>query len=564
MAQRNILNNNMGLFNINEFANKPADLRKWLVGIDGITTENVEFIIERLPYLSKEAFKAHLKELGIQKVFRDHIIEAIDVRSTNRANLSMDGLVRKSLARIFNSNISVQKVFGRMLNVLAKLGANKPLTINEEFFLAAYKAEPTAGRLMGRLLKEYAKDRNSLARFDKVLVLDGNDSMLTAIENFDEEVLMNGINNRRGRFDDMIFQLDDEDQIDTGDKLTDETGDVGRDILFDENASSGSKEDNFKKSDDNIIEKTVTIDGKGNISVTTKSKNDDEGVKEPDRDEDIPLKDPDFENRIINLFDNEGIGHAISIHTIEVKDVTGTFISDLFDDELVYLFTGDVLFRKAVFPVIVPTRRPREDLNEGDVLSDMRDLCKEADEKSEHLLELDETRLANRMAYLGQAGFSPNRKDSLNTTFNLNEFIELEGKLMLFESNDEVRRLIRKIFLILKRLANLVRKAAGTISFGGGDFVDFVTKELQDDTFDDIEFIILELIEAKKEIGFANFMINAGHIEEAFKSGNVEKFENSFEFVTNRPEQIREAGDEGSKGLYEIKLRYERYKRKPN
>ncbi|WP_162339528.1 hypothetical protein [Cyclobacterium salsum] len=555
----------MGLFNINDFANKPADLRKSLVGIDGFTKKNIEFIIARLPYPNKEAFRVHLEEIGIKKSFRDRIEEAIDVKPSRKVNPRMDLLAKKSLNRIINTHLSAQKVFGRMLNVLVKLGNNIELTLEDEVFFGAYKAEPTAAKFIGRLLTEYAKDENKLGRFDEVLNQGGKGSILASVKTFDERVLMNEINNRTGRFDKWAFQLEEEDGAETGRILTDPTDDDARSALSNEKIPPEGKGDEGEKGNEDISEKTVTIDDRGNISVTTKSRkdgDDDISPKRPDKDDEIPPKDPEFENRITNLFNEKGVGYAISIHTIECKDVNGTFFYDLFDDELAFVFQGDVMFKKSVFPVIVPTRRPREDVNEGDVLSDMRNLCKEDDEKSEHLLDRDETRLVNRLAYLGQAGFSPNRQDAKNSTFNLDEYIELEGKLMLFESNDEIRRLIRRIFRILKRLAKLARKAAGTISFGGGDFVDFVTEELNVDTFDDIELIILELIDEKQEIGFANFMINAGHIEEAFKTGKVESFENSFEFVTDQPEQIKEAGDEGSRGLYEIKLRYERYKRK--
>ena len=474
----------------------------------------------------------------------------------------MDLLAKKSLNRITNTHLSAKKVFGRMLNVLVKLGNRIELTLEDEVFFAAYKAEPSAAKFIGRLLIEYAKDEKKLGRFDEALNQGGKGSILASVKTFDERVLINEINNRTGRFDKWALQLEEEGDTEPGIFLADKTHDDAPSVHFDEKTPP---ESNSEKDYDDITEKTVTIDDKVNISVTTKRRNDggdNISRNKPDKDDGTPLKDPDFESRITNLFDDKGVGYAISIHTIECRDVNGTFVYDLFDDELAFIFQGDVMFKKSVFPVIVPTRRPREDVSEGDVLSDMRNLCKENDEKSEHLLDRDETRLVNRLAYLGQAGFSPNRQDVKNSTFNLDEFIELEGKLMLFESNDEIRRLIRRIFRILKRLAKLARKAAGTISLGGGDFVDFVTEELNVDTFDDIEIIILELIEEKQEIGFANFMVNAGHIEETFKTSKVESFENSFEFVTDQPEQIKVAGDEGSRGLYEIKLRYERYKRK--
>lgn len=554
----------MGLFNINDFANQTNRLRKSLAGIDGLTVDNIDLIIERLPYPDKKAFDKHIREMGIKKVFRERISSIIDVETdTADSSARMDILAEKSLKRITRSSRAVQEVYGRMLDVVARLGTGRELSVSDELMLVAFKAEPTAARLFGRFLGEYAKDPDRLGLLDKVLGNDAGETLLASAASFDEDLLMDAINHHTGLFDDIGFDV--VEAADDGAFQADRDEDGFPDKLFDDNSGAvpeaGDKED--REAGAKVVDKKITFDENGSPVIDISERKDDAGGGREKEDAELPVKDPEFENRITNRFDEDGIGAAICVHTLECKDVTGTFISDLFDDEVTYVFEGDVEFENAIFPVVVPMKRPREDVNEGDVLSDMRELVKEDDEKSEHLLEYDETRLVNRLAYLGDPSFTTTRKNIKNTSFNLDEFIELSGKLRLFESNDEIRRLVRKIINILKRSASVVQRVSGTINFGGGDFVDFLTRKLKDETFDEIEAIILELIDEKKQIGFCNYLINRKHIEDAFKAGKLIDFEGSFEYVTGRKEQKKTIGDEGSTGLYEVQLRYERYDRKP-
>jgi hypothetical protein len=551
----------MAKSNNNEINEKLEVLRKKLSKIEGLSKANLEDLIKNVPYAGKAALTERIKKLELNKEVADLVAKNFGTAYFNKAD-KMDRMALSMVKNILNGSYGTQRLFARMLNVVAKLATDAPMSPADEVVAATFQSQPTAARVFLRLLKESKKDKALLSNIERALG-QTEKKMLDSNTPLNEDKMLDNLFDWKGKFDYLAFQVAD-DNVPVPQPLQRDGTNNENNPPPAANPTDGNQPDK-PKNEGEKTERTITFDGdKVTITTTTTGtrRDSEDGTRTPGGPgETIPNKDPDFDPRMIFRYDKDGHGYAISIHTIECTDVYGTFISDLFDDQLDYVFDGDVEFNKAIFPVVVASKRPRGDVNEGDVLSDMRTLCKEDDEKSEHLLIHDETRLVNRLAYLGMPGLSVKRQDSKNSSFNLDEFVELDGYIHLFESNKEVKRIIREIFDALRKIARVAAKVAA--KFTGGDFMEFILREANDETIADIGELIQKAIDENQEIGVANFTITNDHIVKAFAGGPIQLYQGTFEYVTGYDEQDEEVGDEGSRGLYVVSLRYERYSRGP-
>lgn len=266
--------------------------------------------------------------------------------------------------------------------------------------------------------------------------------------------------------------------------------------------------------------------------------------------------------------------YAIALDRIECIEVTNYKLATIFsfgiagatevDDEIAFVSKGVARFKGgARVPILVPSEGVHDDVSDGDVLSDRPEALKPSND-NEMRLSRNETFLVNRYAFRGNPilGQPPLNIDM--ATFDLDDFLHANFQFALFEDDSDVKKAIDEILKLLQQVTALGKTLFAAAGGAGPAITTALTMVDGQQVFVRLNSLVQSLISSSDSIAAHDFIINAPQIAAAFQTaGNIKKYPPaaeppSYEYVTDRAEQIAELNGDGAR--YRAILRYERHK----